>query len=149
MRKLLALPVRLVPFLVLSLAGCSRGGRGACNHLVYEQGGLTRAQYLPCAHEMLATMDALDETLEPLLKGDQRALLRARGLYARLDDQIRGAGGRNLTEGWEDASLNRLNIKLWNAYTSYQGVMALPNRQDAESARGSKEEARGIYEELR
>src|SRR5437773_1035284 len=149
MRKLVALPVRLVPLLILSLTGCSRGGSGACMHLVYGAGGLTRAQYLPCVHEMLLTMDALDETMEPLLGGDQRALRRARALYARLDDQIREAGGRNLIEGWEDESLNRLNIKLWNAYTSYQGVMAIPNRQDAETARGSKEEARNIYEGLR
>ena len=69
--------------------------------------------------------------------------------YDELAELVRKAGGRNLMERWQDESLTRLNVRIWNAYTSYQGALLNPNDVDANAARRSKEEARGIYESLR
>jgi hypothetical protein len=98
---------------------------------------------------MIKTMDKLDAHIDATLKGDKRARTEARAQYHELGELIKKAGGRNLVETWQDESLTRLNVRLWNAYTSYQGALLIPNEVDANAARRSKEEARGIYESLR
>jgi len=98
---------------------------------------------------MIVTMDKLDGHMDAVLKGDKRARAKARVQYNELGELIKKAGGRNLVERWQDESLTRLNVRLWNAYTSYQGALLIPNDVDANAARRSKEEARGIYESLR
>ena len=143
-------PVALFPlFIATLLINCS-GNRGtACDNLVYKEEGLTRTEFLPCAAEMIATMDKMDARMEAVLKGDKRARAEARAQYDELAELIRRAGGRNLVERWQDESLNRLNVRIWNAYTSYQGALLYPNDVDAKAAKRSKEEARKIYESLR
>jgi hypothetical protein len=143
----LALGVLLVT--AASLGGCSPGRSSACAHLGYREGGLTRDQYLPCVAEMLSTMDALDAQMDAVLNGDKAARAKALIVYHRLGSQIRRAGGRKLLERWQDESLNDLNVKLWNAYTGYQGAIAMPNQPDADAARRNKDEARSLYESLR
>lgn len=136
-------------FIVILLIACS-GNRGtACDNLVYKKEGLTRSEFLPCAAEMIATMDKLDAHMDAALKGNKRARADARVQYDELAELVRKAGGRNLMERWQDESLTRLNVRIWNAYTSYQGALLYPNDVDANAARRSKEEARGIYESLR
>ena len=131
------------------LTGCSGIHRSACDNLVYKEEGLTRTEFLPCAGEMLATMDKLDARMDAVLKGDKRARAEASGYYDEIGDLIRKAGGRNMLERWQDEDLNRLNVRIWNAYGGYQAVLLYPNDADASTARGSKEEARSIYESLR
>ena len=131
------------------MTACSGRQRSACDSLVYKEEGLTRSEFLPCAGEMLAIMDKLDTEMDTVLKGDKGARVRASRYYGELGDRMRKAGGRNLLERWQDESLNRLNVCIWNAYTGYQGAMQLPNDVDANAARRSKEEARNIYESLR
>jgi hypothetical protein len=143
-------PLALFPlFIAILLINCS-GNRGtACDNLVYKEGGLTRSAFLPCAAEMIATMDKMDAHMDAVLKGDKRGREEARAQYNELAELIKKAGGRNLVERWQDESLNRLNVNIWNAYTSYQGALLYPNDVDARAARRSKEEARNIYESLR
>jgi len=143
-------PVALFPlFIAILLSNCS-GSRGtACDNLVYKEEGLTRTAFLPCAAEMIATMDKMDAHMDAVLKGDKSARAEARTQYDELAELIKKAGGRNLVERWQDESLNRLNVFIWNAYTSYQGALLYPNDVDAKAARRSKEEARNIYESLR
>jgi hypothetical protein len=143
-------PVALFPlFIAILLIACS-GNRGtACDNLVYKEEGLTRTEFLPCAAEIIATMDKLDAHMDAVLKGDKGARAEARVQYEELGVLIKKAGGRNLVERWQDESLTRLNVRIWNAYTSYQGALMCPNDVDANAARRSKEEARGIYESLR
>ena len=121
--------------------------RTACDNLVYKEEGLTRTEFLPCAAEMIVTMDKLDAHMDAVLKGNKRA--EARAQYDELAELIKKAGGRNLVERWQDESLTRLNVRIWNAYTSYKGALFYPNDVDANAARRSKEEARAIYESLR
>jgi len=96
---------------------------------------------------MIVTMDKLDAHMDAVLKGNKRA--EARAQYDELAELIKKAGGRNLVERWQDESLTRLNVRIWNAYTSYKGALFYPNDVDANAARRSKEEARAIYESLR
>ncbi|MGB2900116.1 MAG: hypothetical protein WBB89_12675 [Candidatus Acidiferrum sp.] len=98
---------------------------------------------------MIATLDKLDAHMDAVLKGDKRARAEALVQYHELGGLIKKAGGRNLLERWQDESLNRLNLRIWNAYTSFQGALMIPNDVDANAARRSKEEARSIYESLR
>ena len=131
------------------LTGCSGIHRSACDNLVYKEEGLTRTEFLPCAGEMLATMDKLDAQMDAVLKGDKGARAEASRYYGELGGLIRKAGERNMLERWQDESLNRLNVRIWNAYSGYQGALLFPNDVDAKGARRSKEEARSIYESLR
>jgi hypothetical protein len=149
MSRLTVLSAIFPSFIAILLIGCSGGRRTACDNLVYKEEGLTRTEFLPCAAEMIATMDTLDVHMDAILKGDKSARAEAREQYNELGVLIKKAGGRNLLERWQDESLNRLNLRIWNAYTSYQGALLIPNDVDANSARRSKEEAKGIYESLR
>ena len=135
--------------MLILLVSCSGNHRTACDNLVYKEEGLTRTEFLPCAAEMIATMDNLDAHMDAVLKGDKRARAEARAKYDELAGLIKKAGGRNLVERWQDESLTRLNVRIWNAYSSYQGAVLYPNDVDANAAKRSKEEARGIYEGLR
>ena len=146
----LTAPSALFPsFVAILLTACSGGGRTACDNLVYKEEGLTRTEFLPCAAQMIVTMDKLDVHMDAILKGDKRARAEAREQYNELGVLIKKAGGRNLLERWQDESLNRLNLRIWNAYSSFQGALMIPNDVDANAARRSKEEARSIYESLR
>jgi len=146
----LTVPSALLPsFIAILLIACSGNRRTSCDNLVYKEEGLTRTEFLPCAAEMIVTMDKLDAHMDAVLKGEKRARAKARVQYNELGELIKKAGGRNLVERWQDESLTRLNVRLWNAYTSYQGALLIPNDVDANAARRSKEEARGIYESLR
>ncbi len=147
MSRLTVLSVLFLSFILILLIACSGNRRTACDNLVYKEEGLTRTEFLPCAAEMIVTMDKLDAHMDAVLKGNKRA--EARAQYDELAELIKKAGGRNLVERWQDESLTRLNVRIWNAYTSYQGALLYPNDVDANAARRSKEEARAIYESLR
>ncbi len=147
MSRLTVLSVLFPSLILIVLTACSGNRRTACDNLVYKEEGLTRTEFLPCAAEMIVTMDKLDAHMDAVLKGNKRA--EARAQYDELAELIKKAGGRNLVERWQDESLTRLNVRIWNAYTSYQGALFYPNDVDANAARRSKEEARAIYESLR
>ncbi len=147
MNRLTVLSALFPSLILIVLTACSGNRRTACDNLVYKEEGLTRTEFLPCAAEMIVTMDKLDAHMDAVLKGNKRA--EARAQYDELAELIKKAGGRNLVERWQDESLTRLNVRIWNAYTSYQGALLYPNDVDANAARRSKEEARAIYESLR
>jgi len=149
MRRLTVLSPLFPSFIAILLISCSANRRTACDNLVYKEEGLTRTEFLPCAAEMIATMDKLDAHMDAVLKGDKRARAEALVQYNELGALIKKAGGRNLLERWQDESLNRLNLSIWNAYTRFQGALLMPNDSDANGARRRKEEARSIYESLR
>jgi hypothetical protein len=149
MSRLSTLSALFPTFIAILLIACSGNRRTACDNLLYKEEGLRRTEFLPCAAEMIVTMDKLDAHMDAVLKGDKRARAEAGVQYRELGELIKKAGGRNLLERWQDESLNRLNVRIWNAYTSYQGALLYPNDVDAKAARRSKEEARDIYESLR
>jgi hypothetical protein len=63
--------------IAILLIACSDNRRTAWDNLVYKEEGLTRAEFLPCAAEMIKTMDKLDAHMDAALKGDQKARAEA------------------------------------------------------------------------
>ena len=67
-------------------AGCEAAASEttACDGLVYKESGLTRAEYLPCAGEMMATLDRLAPQIENMLSGDENARSEAQASVREL-----------------------------------------------------------------
>src|SRR6266571_5421559 len=59
--------------LVVASCGGDVTAASACRNLVYKDFGLTRAEYLPCAGEIIAALDELGPQSEKALRGDERA----------------------------------------------------------------------------
>jgi hypothetical protein len=109
--------------LLLSIVctGCSAGvpESSACRNLVYKDGGLTRAEYLPCADEMMKALDEVAVQTKAASSGDVQARSNGRAALARLKGLMTAAGGRNLIERWSDRPLTDLNMDINNAVTGY------------------------------
>src|SRR6267154_2899547 len=69
----------------LSVAcGVVAGEKTPCDGLVYKKFGLTRAEYLPCAGEMLATLERLRPQVDAMLAGDKQARAEAVDTFGQL-----------------------------------------------------------------
>ena len=113
-------------FIVLPMvAGCGAlaGEKTACDGLVYKESGLAREEYLPCAGEMMATLDQLDAQVKNMIAGDENARSEARTSVQKLRSLMSKAGGRNLLERWDDRALTSLNVDISNAYEHHQACM--------------------------
>lgn len=95
----------------------------ACDGLVYTEGGLARAEYLPCAGEMMATLDRLAPQIEKMLDGDASARSDASAGVRELRTLLNKAGGRNLLERWDDRALTSLNITISNTFHHHEACM--------------------------
>ena len=102
------------------------GGTTACDGLVYKEFGLTRAEYLPCAGEMIAKLDRLGPQVDAMLAGDKNARGEARETLRDLQRLFKMAGGRrNMSiEEWRDRGLRSLNVKMWMAHDVYEGCLS-------------------------
>jgi hypothetical protein len=145
--------ILLVIVLLMSItagAFCSRK-KTSCDGLEYKTGGLTRAEYLPCAGEMIAALDRLRPDLEAFVQGDKTAGAKIRTEYGDVRSLLVSAVriDRNLVDRWEDDDLNRLNVRIWNAYTSYGAVVFLPNATDLTAGEDSHDQAKSVYQSLR
>ena len=85
----------------------------------------------------LHLLDRLRPDLEAVVKGDKSARSRARDEYGELSKLVKAAGGRNLVERWGDEELNSMNVRIWNAYTSYGAVLMYPNNADLRHEMGT------------
>lgn len=92
----------------------------ACRKLEYTDGGVSRAQYLPCAGEMIAALDDLDRQTKAALDGDRQARADGQATMRRVMALMNAAGGRQLLERWDDRPLTNLNMNIHNAVTHYQ-----------------------------
>ncbi len=99
--------------------GVLGGGTTACDGLVYKEFGLTREEYLPCAGEMVATLDQLKPQIDAMLSGDKNARGEALETLHELERLMKKAGGRNMDLEWGDRGLTSLNRKIVNAYGPY------------------------------
>ena len=95
------------------------GGKAPCDGLVYKEFGLTREEYLPCAGEMIATLDRLNPQIDAMLSGDKGARGEALTTLHQLERLMKKAGGRNMDSDWDDRGLTSLNRKILNAYGPY------------------------------
>ena len=155
--------------LSLPLAGACgvvAGKTSACDGLAYDKAGATRKQYLPCAGEMMATLDKLAPQIESMLKGDEAARAGARAGVQELRSLLRKAGGRKLLERWNDRGLTNLNVDIWNTASHHDACMMVagqlfgkpplgdekmrePARSECKAYRSSYQEARSTYRRLK
>lgn len=141
---------------LLMLTACGAGRITACDGLVYKDGGLTRAEYLPCAGELITMLDRLSQQVEAMLSGEEKARFEAQSTLGGLQGLLKKAGGRNMLERWSDAALTHLNVDIWNATTQHQACMMvarqlfgrapLGDEKYREAARSQCRAYRGSYE---
>ena len=155
--------------LVLALpmtAGCEASKPTACDGLVYKDSGLTRAEYLPCAGEMIATLDRLAPQIENMLTGDEKARTAAQSTVRELRGLMKKAGWRDMLERWDDRALTSLNSDIWNAFNHHEACMMVagqlfgraplgdekmrePARSECSAYRSSYQDASRAYRRLR
>jgi hypothetical protein len=166
---MLALPMRsqlgsahgvaICSILLLLSAGCADGvsSDSKCRNLVYKEGGLSRAEYLPCAGEIVAALNVVDQNTGKALDGDGGARSEGQGVLGRARGLMRAAGGRNLLERWQDQALTDMNVSISNAVTHYEAFYMLrvldePHPYAAKTREAAEAEYRGAtrnYEEAR
>ena len=108
---------------MVAACGALAGEKTACDGLVYKESGLARAEYLPCAGEMMATLDQLDAQVGSMISGNENARSEAQASVRTLGSLMKKAGGRNLLEKWDDRALTSLNIDISNAHVHHQACM--------------------------
>jgi hypothetical protein len=115
--------VAVLAILMAAACGAFAAKPTACDGLVYKEGGLTRAEYLPCAGEMMATLDRLAPQIEKMLDGDASARSDASAGVRELRTLLNKAGGRNMLERWDDRALTSLNVNISNTFHHHQACM--------------------------
>jgi len=153
----------ILSLLVATACGGDAPSDSACGKLVYTDAGVPRAEYLPCAGEMVAALDALDPQATAALGGDAQARSDGQSTLRRVHALMRAAGGRKLLDRWSDRPLTDLNLHISNAVTKYDAFYmvrildapspyAAQSRQAAESelsgAKSASEDARRLYRRL-
>ena len=146
--------------------GALAGEKTACDGLVYKESGLARKEFLPCAGEMMATLDQLDTQIEKMIAGDKDARSEAQTNVQKLGGLMKKAGGRNLLERWDDRAMTSLNLDISNAYSHHQACMMVAGqlfgkaplgdekyrdaaKSECKAYRRSYEEARRAYRSVR
>jgi hypothetical protein len=141
------------------------GKATACDDLTYEKAGPTREQYLPCAGDVMATLDRLDAQISKMLGGEERARSEARASVSELRSLLKKAGGHEMLE-WNDRALTSLNLEIWNTFSHHQACMMVagqlfgraplgdetkrePARIECKAYRGAYQDASSRYRRLR
>jgi hypothetical protein len=164
-----AFPMRLQPgsahgpaicsILLLLTIGCADGVStdSKCRNLVYKESGLSRAEYLPCAGEIVAALHVVDQNTSKALDGNGQARSEGQAALGRARALMRAAGGRNLLERWQDQTLTDMNLSISNAVTHYEAFYMLrvldePHPYAAKTREAAEAEYRGAtrnYDEAR
>lgn len=152
---------------VAIVAGCAGGSipsSSACRGLEYDKSGPSRAQFLPCAGEMVAVLEELDPQVQAAASGDPQARSKGRDNVRKLRGLMNAAGGRNLLERWSDRALMDFNVDVNNAITHYEafymvrildGTSQLATqsqdaaRAEANAASRRADEAMNLYRRLK
>jgi hypothetical protein len=102
----------------------------ACRGLDYTAAGPTRTAYLPCAGEIIRSLETLDSVTTAILNGEEGKRAEGRGHLRRVNALMRSAGGRKLFDRWEDRGLMDLNVDMHNAVVHYQAFYMLPIKSE-------------------
>jgi hypothetical protein len=141
----------LATILVLALcSACAESvpASSACRNLVYKESGLSRAEYLPCAGEMMSALDDVAAQSKIAFDGDPAARSKGQASLRRVKALMGAAGGRNLLERWRDSRLTDLNLDISNAVTHYDAfymvrVLEEPHQFAAKTREAAHDELRG------
>lgn len=148
--------------IAVALAGCSAPRSKACAGMVYEESGLSREQFRPCAAEMVKQLDRAHGAVTTMADKSQpiaaRTGARAECLTATgdLTSLLRDAGGSNkLLAGWSDRRLNKFNWDVISARDYYSmvcyygpKVFDQPRTPFSSTRDSEHEEARQILAEI-
>jgi hypothetical protein len=138
--------------LILLLAASACSGDvpkdSACTKLVYTNAGVARADYMPCAGEIMAALDELAPQADAAMRGDRQARSDGEATLRRVHALMKAAGGRNLLERWSDATLTSMNVQISNTVTKYDAFYMIrilddPNPYAAKSREAAQSELSG------
>jgi hypothetical protein len=158
MRVFLTPPAAVIRRSVLVALGCASlaaatactevvADTSACRKLEYKDGSVPRAQYLPCAGEMIAALDDLDRQTKAALDGDRQARSDGQATLRRAMGLMKAAGGLQLLERWDDRRLTSLNVNISNALTKYQAFYMVRILDDSSQfAKQSRDAATAEYD---
>lgn len=135
----------------------------ACSNVENNTRSVARAEFLPCATELLASIDALGPLTQATMKGSKQARLDGEAALRQLIPIIDQAGGDRLLERSTDVQLSDLRAEIYNTVTKYRAFFALTIPPDYHPQAGKAryfaqreldgalrhfEEARGLYKRL-
>lgn len=136
--------------------------RTVCEGLAAKHVGITRADYAPCAGEMLAALEELQAALRRvILQGDSTAQPNAKAAYKRLRRLERDAGFqadifRQLRDGegaeierWPDGTMRAFNGHVSTAIAQYGSALGFPNKGNLQEGARHHEWARQAYQQFR
>ena len=113
---------------------------------MYKDGEVPRAEYMPCAGEIITALEELDRQTEAALGGDRQARSEGQSTVRRVIALMKAAGGLQLLERWHDRTLTHLNFDIHNAVTHYQAFYMVRILDDPHPfAEKSREAARSEY----
>jgi hypothetical protein len=132
MRRRLLVATACASLAVLTACAEVVADSSACRKLEYKDGSVPRAQYLPCAGEMIAALEDLDRQTKAALDGDGRARAEGQATVRRVIGLMKAAGGMQLLERWDDRSLTSLNVSIHNAVTHYSAfyMISIPRESN-------------------
>ena len=149
-RRTLEAALALAAGLLFSACAVGHGesSASACSRLSYDTAGPTRAEYLPCAGEIVAALEIVENKSQVAIKGDQDARQDGREALRKVNTLMRDAGGRKLLERWRDSALTDFNVDVNNAATKYGAFYLLPVLREphpfaAKSREAARDELRG------
>jgi hypothetical protein len=151
---------------VISVAlavACSAAVRAptACDGLDEKTVGVTRADYAPCAGEILVALDTLQRHLQRLIlqqdsaaqSDGERALRHLRGLMREVDftaDHWRELReGRPSLERWPDGAMRQFNVEIGVAAAQYMSALEGSNPANLQEGSRRHSQARSAYGRFR
>lgn len=141
----------LLPLAIVA-AGCAQvvADSSRCRNLPYKDGEVARAEYLPCAGEIVAALEELDRQTEAALGGDAQARSDGKAALRRVVGLMKAAGGRQLLERWSDRRLMDFNVDVHNAVTHYDAFyMVRIHEEGHQFAATSRQAARAEFDGAR
>jgi hypothetical protein len=135
----------------------------ACDGIAEKKVGISRAEYAPCAAEILATLDTLRGHLQELvLRGDTTASVQANASYKRLRLLMKRVGldadiRREAREGtpaptierWPVGGMRVFNVEVSVAAAQYMSALRRPNPGNLEEGQRRHALARQAYGRFR
>jgi hypothetical protein len=150
MASSICLLVTLFSLPLAAACGAIAGKNTACDGLVYGESGLTRAEYLPCAGEMMSVLDRLATHIEAMLSGEEKARSEAQTTLGELRGLVKKAGGqRNMLERWDDRTLTSLNVDISNTLSHHQACMMVASQMFGRAPLGDEKYREAAKSECR
>lgn len=148
---------------IAGIPGCERPAPTACDGLGDRLYGITRAEYAPCAREIMATLDTLQRQLQRLiLRRDSlaepeagtayrhlRLLLKRAGFTSDHWREMRAQSRGPRTERWPDEAMRAFNLHVGNASAQYMSALGRPNQANLKEGSRHHRYARQAYARIR